>query len=242
MHLETYKKYTQKLKNSLMRLYVEEALKCGDKETIKGIQRALRDMGKHLDVDGEIGPITIAAIKSVDNDELGKNILQSKTNPTIPGMPAWIKIAIGELGVKEVRGEGSNPRVETYHDVVGIAWAKDEVPWCGSFVGFCMLKAGYKLPEHPYRALSWLDYGVSAHVPVFGAIAVKKRKGGGHVTFVVGRKGDYLYCLGGNQHDAVNVAVYHISVFEDFRIPEGYTPTIALTEWDGSASIGGKES
>lgn len=234
-------KYVKMVKDPVFRLYLTEVVNNHDKDSIKKIQKTLRDMGKRLEVDGDIGPITIAAIESVDVEKLAKNILETEVK--LPhNVPEWIEAAFHELGVKEISGSGSNPRVEQYHDAVGIPWAKDDVPWCASFVGFCMLKAGYQLPKNPYRALSWLTFGVSAGKPVFGAIAVKKRKGGGHVTFVVGRKGEYLYCLGGNQHDAVNVAVYHESVFEDFRIPNDYAPTMKLSEWKGVSSIAGKES
>lgn len=229
------------LKNPIMRLYVEELIERRDKEEIKEIQRALVNLGQNIQVDGEFGPITAKAIKSVNNKRLAHEILDRRIHPPAD-MPPWITVALKELGTKEIPGSGSNPRVEQYHDAVGLPWAKDDVPWCGSFVGFCLLKAGYKIPKHAYRALSWLYWGVSAHKPVLGAVAVKRRKGGGHVTFVVGMDGDYLYCLGGNQNDAVNVRRYRKEVFVDFRVPESWHRRDAPPKWAGVAGIAGREA
>ncbi len=255
-------RYVERLKNPIMKLYVLELIEKDDREKIKELQKCLVDMGRDLEIDGIFGPITTAAVKSVNNRRLAQMILDYRRVDTSKSRkvlvedeerdfidihrdilyPSWIKYAMKELGVKERRGKrASNPRVEQYHDAVGLPWAKDDVPWCGAFVGFCMLKAGYKIPKDAARALSWRRWGKSAGKPVFGAIAVKKRKGGGHVTFVVGQKGDILYCLGGNQHDEVCVSRYKKSVFIDFRIPKDYLPQIALTKWRGISSIGRKE-
>jgi hypothetical protein len=58
--------------------------------------------------------------------------------------------------------------------------------------------------------------------PALGAIAVKSRVGGGHVTFVAGRtRGNALACCGGNQNDAVNVSAYREDVFKGFYWPKG---------------------
>ncbi len=50
-------------------------------------------------------------------------------------------------------------------------------------------------------------------------MAVKTRKGGGHVCFVVGRvqKTGKLVCLGGNQSNMVCYALYAESEFQEFR-------------------------
>lgn len=230
------------LGNPIMRLYIEELIECDDEHEIKEIQRALVNLGKDIMVDGEFGPITARAIKSVNNKRLAQEILDRRIHPPADA-PPWIAIALKELGTKEIPGKGgSNPRIEQYHDAVGLPWAKDDVPWCGAFVGFCMLKAGYDIPKTAARALSWMGWGFSADEPVFGAIAIKKRKGGGHVTFVVGREGDTLYCLGGNQHDAVNIARYPVGAFKDFRIPKGYRPKVKLSKWEGVSALAGKES
>jgi len=96
-----------------------------------------------------------------------------------------------------------------------------------------MKEAGYTIPKHSYRALSWLNFGVKSFIPVYGAIAVKSRRGGGHVGFVVGQSnnGKYLDILGGNQSNEVRVSRYRKDVFKDFRIPTGYIPDRELVPY-----------
>jgi uncharacterized protein (TIGR02594 family) len=217
----------KKLKNPLTRLWIEQIVKHDDREAAAELQKALVDFGQDLDVDGIVGPLTIQAIKRTNNSKLAKYILNSRQKTKPPkDAPKWVRIAYKELGVKEIPGKNkSNPRVEQYHNFVGLPWAEDDVPWCGSFMGFVMMKAGFKLPEHPYRALDWLNWGqeTPANIPSYGAVAVKKRKGGGHVTLVVGISvdGNHVFCLGGNQNDAVTIAKYATTSFVSYRMPEG---------------------
>ena len=80
-------------------------------------------------------------------------------------------------------------------------------------------------PAKPAAALSYLDYGSRLGRPAYGSIAVKKRKGGGHVGIVVGRYPDgRLGILGANQDDQVKVSPYKASDFETFRWPTGNMP------------------
>ena len=211
------------------------------------VQTILRHLGKKIEVDGEIGPITVGAINSVDLDEFAGSLADAIFDKPVPStLPKWIRLAIKEIGVKEIHGARNNPRIIEYMNAT--KWGKwvhdDETPWCAGFVGWCMVNAGYidDIPDYSLGAKSWLKFGKSAGEPVFGAIAVKSRKGGGHVGFVVGADGDYLYILGGNQSDAVCVKRYPRSVWLDFRIPEDYEPTIELTKWRGAASLAGSEA
>jgi uncharacterized protein (TIGR02594 family) len=154
-----------------------------------------------------------------------------------------MKIAKKELGTKEIHGKKHNPRVLEYHSVSG-GFSTDEVPWCGSFVNWVMKQSKYKTVSYPARAKSWKNFGKKAKKPIYGAIAVKSRRGGGHVAFVVGQSkdGKYLYVLGGNQHDSVNISKYPKSVWTDFRVPSDYDDTkCILPIYDGRSSKGGKE-
>ena len=156
----------------------------------------------------------------------------------------WMKIAKKEIGTKEIHGKRHNPRVLEYHSVSG-GFSTDEVPWCGSFVNWVMRTTGYKTVSFPARAKSWKNFGKKAKKPIYGAIEVKSRRGGGHVAFVIGQSkdGKYLYVLGGNQHDSVNISKYKRSVWTDFRIPSDYDDSkCELPIYGGSASKGGKES
>ena len=226
------------LKNPGTRVITRMMEKCGGK---KQLQIALNKMGKHLVVDGDLGPITIRAIKSVNNKILhqtlekvmfGVETKKSKVKKVKSKAPSWVVYAYNELGTREIHGDRDNPRVLQYHSAAGGSGWKDEVPWCASFIAFIMIKAGYKVPYHPAAALSWLKFGRSVYRPVLGAIAVKHRPGSGkgHVTIVVGksRDGKYVYCLGGNQNDEVNIKRYPVSVFSDFRVPHDYKDVYSL--------------
>jgi uncharacterized protein (TIGR02594 family) len=238
-----------KLQNPGTRVILYLINKYEGKEGLKKVQHALNLMGRNLVEDGIVGPLTIDAIKSVNNRTLHEtleNILLGRNLPQDQeplNQPIWLDYAYEELGVKEIPGPKSNPRVEQYHDAAGGSNWKDDVPWCASFITFIMKKAGYSAPKWPAAAKSWLNFGKSAGRPVLGAIAVKSRKGGGHVCFVVGRdkSGDYVYCLGGNQSDAVNIKKYPTRVFLDFRIPNNYTPSEDLPIYKGTAEAAGRE-
>ena len=199
------------------------------------LQKALNSFGYHLKVDGIKGKKTKAIYYEVLQN-YGRDAIEEEyayfMHHVPPDKRDYVEIAFAELGTLEW-SHGSNPEVEKYHNAVGGKGWTDSIAWCGSFVGYVLKKAGYALPQHPYRALSWLEYGKSSFIPVYGAIAVKRRKGGGHVGFVVGMSEDarYVDVLGGNQHDSVNVTRYRTSAFQEFRIPDGYDTTKELVPY-----------
>jgi hypothetical protein len=47
---------------------------------------------------------------------------------------------------------------------------------------------------------------------------------GGHVGFVVGKKGSKLVILGGNQGDAVSYSAFKTDKIAAYVVPDGYTP------------------
>ena len=218
---------------------------------VKAAQKAIVANGTHILVDGEFGPQTATAIKHSRMTPILAHMHDLEHGYTAPKdgkLPGWVRAALGEIGVREIHGSKHNPRVITYMNAT--KWGKwvhdDETPWCAGFIGWCMVQAGLPemIPDYSLGAKSWLHAGVSAHKPVFGAIAVKSRKGGGHVGIVVGqsRGGKWLYILGGNQGDEVSVRKYRTRLFIDFRIPKGYKPTRKLTVWNGRAALAGKEA
>lgn len=173
-------------------------------ESVKILQKYLVANGKQIVVDGDLGKNTRGAIASLN-------------------IPSYLKLALGEVGVQEIRGSTHSKRVLEYHAVSG-GFSTDEVPWCGSFINWVMLRAGHTTVGYPARAKSWLTFGKSSGKPTVGAIAVKSRTGGGHVCFVIGEDAlGNLYCLGGNQNDEVNIKLYPKNAFLDFRIPSNLT-------------------
>lgn len=123
--------------------------------------------------------------------------------------PEWMIIAKQELGQMEVPGPESNPRIEEYHNTVTIKDNSDSVPWCSSFVNFCITKSGL-VGTNSAMARSWLNWGQESSSFVPGCVVVLKRGDPpkGHVGFYVGMDGDNVRILGGNQSDSVNIASY----------------------------------
>ena len=73
------------------------------------------------------------------------------------------------------------------------------------------------------QAISWLNWGQDIGEPAYGAIGVISYGGGrGHVGFVVGRQGDRILLLGGNQGNQVRVSPFARDRFSAFVFPAGY--------------------
>lgn len=139
--------------------------------------------------------------------------------------PAWLTTARHELGVKEVTGSASNPRILQYAKDIGgwvAEWYKaDDVPWCGLFVGWCLKENGIEPPKRLLTARAYAEWGDDCDDAVAGAVLVFSRNGGGHVGFYVGEDDDAFHVLGGNQADAVSVARIAKSRLIATRWPSG---------------------
>jgi len=153
-----------------------------------------------------------------------------------PELP-WVAEARSWIGEKEIKGIKHNPRIVGIWAAIGVPWfSDDETPWCASALTLWLkrgreqaLRLGLPIalptPAKPAAALSYLPYGTALSRPAYGAIAVKKRKGGGHVGIVVGRYADgRLAVLGANQDDQVKISPYRESDFVTFRWPTGKVP------------------
>jgi len=188
------------------------------KEGIKAVQELLNSKGYHLKVDGWLGENTTSVLNTISTQTIIRD-LNELIEPNAD-IPIHVTIAKAELGVKEIKGKRHNRRVLKYHSTTYGKYKTDEVPWCGSFVNWVLKEAGFsKTVKYPERAKAWREFGTEISTPVLGCLAVKSRKGGGHVCFVVGksRSGKYIYCLGGNQGDAVSIRKYRTNAFTNFR-------------------------
>ena len=130
---------------------------------------------------------------------------------------AWIAEARKHLGLREIKGQKHNLTIIAWLQKLKAWWREDETPWCSVYIAHCLQTANVGIPKHWYRALDYLNYGQKLSKPAYGCVAVKTRKGGGHVAFVVGQLADgRLVCLGGNQNDMVSYALYNESDFQAF--------------------------
>ena len=200
-----------------------------------------------LAVDGIAGPKTNAAIEMFQRKNLGwadgrvdpggktlaalnKNMSPVPSSPTpqagsIGGDPRWITIAKAEIGTKEIKGASHNPRVVEYHDTTG-KFGNDETAWCSSFVNWVMIRSGHA-GTNSAVATSWRNWGKKLDQPAYGAIAVIDWDGPGpgwqgHVGFVVGKSGNSIQLLGGNQSDAVNVKNFGTGKVIAYVVPSNY--------------------
>ena len=127
-------------------------------------------------------------------------------------VPKWMPIAQAAMGVKEIKGKRHNPVILEYFDHVGHGWVKDdETPWCAAFVGAALEQVGIK-STGSLAARSYLKWGKPVDKPSYGDIVVlwrgKKNGWQGHVGFFIKEIDGYVYLLGGNQRNAVNVSRY----------------------------------
>lgn len=142
-------------------------------------------------------------------------------------VPTWMLIAQQELtrGVHEIPGPESNPRILVYHAATSFQATSDEVPWCSSFVNYCLQHAGYE-GTRSAAARSWLTWGEPIDDPRYGAIVVLargKNPAQGHVGFLTGHResDDKILLLAGNQNDAVSIAAFDPPRVLAYRWPRG---------------------
>lgn len=131
------------------------------------------------------------------------------------GTPNTIKLALAELGVKEVVGKGSNKTIIGWRDELNQAGAKvagfsdDDIPWCGLFaaiIAFRRLKNPGEVVKNPLWARNWAKYGKHAGAALLGDILVFERGSGGHVGFYVAEDATAYHVIGGNQSNQVSIA------------------------------------
>lgn len=119
-----------------------------------------------------------------------------------------------EMGVKEVVGKAHNDRILDYAKEIGMGWVNDdETPWCSIFVNWVCKEAGADMSAKA-NARSWVNVGITTDEPHPGDVVVFWRESPtswkGHVGFFLGFSSDLslVFCLGGNQGNAVGINAY----------------------------------
>ncbi len=153
-------------------------------------------------------------------------------------MSKLIQIAAAEIGQEELSGSTHNPRIIQYAEESGIKGiSKDEVAWCSTFVNWVAFKCDLKRTNRA-NARSWLSVGKNVNSsPEPGDIVIFWRESPqswkGHVGFFLGysQNQSRVYCLGGNQGNAVSISAYPSDTILGFRrlvtnqmidLPEGF--------------------
>lgn len=136
--------------------------------------------------------------------------------------PPWLAAARRDIGLRELPGAPTAPRIARWLQDLGAWWRDDETPWCGTAVAAWMRAAGHPIPKHWYRARAWADWGHGIAAPLPGCVVVLSRQGGGHVGLVVGRNASgWLLILGGNQGNKVSIAAFDAARVLAYRWPPG---------------------
>lgn len=141
--------------------------------------------------------------------------------------PPWLATAIASIGIAEGPGDKiDNPVVLAMAKVCGGNIAKtythDSIAWCKMFVEYCLASNGLHGNDTLW-ALDSAKIGTKLAGAAFGAIACKKRTGGGHTFIIAGKdKNGKLVGIGGNQGDRVSRATFNLSEIVSFNWPNGY--------------------
>lgn len=122
------------------------------------------------------------------------------------------------LGTKETPGPQSTASIRQWITAAADWLDKDDskTAWCGCFRGAIGVETATGLPKAHYRAAAWATWGKPVEVsqPELwqqGDTIVMTRPGGNHVCLLDRVSGDYAWCLGGNQSDAVTIARFPLA-------------------------------
>ena len=143
-------------------------------------------------------------------------------------------IARSYIGTTEGPGPADNPVIMEMYASVGHDWVEhDSVAWCAAFVGHCLERAGIR-STRKLTARSYLDWGVPVDVvdAQQGDIGVIPRGSSswqGHVFFIDRIEGQWVWGLGGNQDNAVNVKRYPVSKLLGVRRAGNVAPSVTLS-------------
>jgi uncharacterized protein (TIGR02594 family) len=121
--------------------------------------------------------------------------------------PAWLQAAWKEIGTHE-EPENRGPAVQRYIELSHCGEQGD--PWCAIFANAMLEISGVTGTRSPSSQSFRHDANfVPLSGPALGAIAVfwrtSKASGLGHVGFYCGERGGYVYTLGGNEGDMVQI-------------------------------------
>ncbi len=143
-------------------------------------------------------------------------------------------IATSYIGTTEGPGPENNPVILEMYASVGHDWVEhDSVAWCAAFVGHCLERAGIR-STRKLTARSYLNWGVPVDIKEaqqgdIGIIPRGSSSWQGHVFFIDRIEGGWVWGLGGNQGDAVNIRRYPVSKLLGIRRAGHVSPATRMT-------------
>lgn len=223
---------------------------------IAWVQERLNAHGSSIAVDGVFGGSTRSALLEFQKrrkikqsgvaDARTVSALRSvpggRAQVTVPeeGMPPWMAELYRRKGLNEVRDKAALVRFLSFGKLLG---DPARLPWCGDAIESAMVKSlpNEPVPNNPFWAQGWAEFGIDAGGPKVGAIGVIRwSPKAGHVGIVAGydsarRK---VMLLGGNQSNAITLSWFPESKFIAFRWPKLF-PMKAYPSLTGGGSGGG---
>jgi uncharacterized protein (TIGR02594 family) len=199
--------------------------------TRAAVQRFQASVVPPIAVDGFVGPVTAGYL-----DVHSKDVGAKKPKPLASALAVapWLSRARAQTGMREIPGARSNQLILQWVEALGakypsmrpnINWfVNDDTPWCGLAVAnfFGLYDPGLMPPLAPLWAANWALWGVKLDRPILGAVGIKPRAGGNHVTLYESEYKGKVYCRGGNQSNMINVAEYNMKDFKNWVWPVGY--------------------
>lgn len=198
-------------------------------DTMRKIARAFRvPLAQLVAANSQIANPDIIRVGEVINvpPTAPTDTVQRVTTPSSGSGPAWYRTAKREMddGIVEFPGRDHNPRILEYHASVTGGFDENEVPWCSSFVNWCMEQSDIRGTDSA-GARSWERWGKKLATPELGAITVfwreSKTSRKGHVGFYVKETSTHISVLGGNQGNKVTVDPYPKARLLSYRWPKG---------------------
>ena len=125
--------------------------------------------------------------------------------------PRLLVEALKTYGTIVKSGAGSNPSILAWAKITGLdrIYRNDATAWCGLWMAYVVLQAGWDVPLNPLAARNWLNFGSAVEKPALGDVLVLSRGPAsgfsGHVGVYVGEDAQAFHVLGGNQSDRVMI-------------------------------------
>lgn len=135
---------------------------------------------------------------------------------TIGVLPKMVAEGIKLLGIKEIPGAASNPKILEFAREIGVSaiYKNDDISWCALAHNAVAKRAGKAIYGYSdqwdlLRALKFLMNGVSINKDdwevidldkaVLGDSLIFQRPEGGHIGTYIGENATHFYVMGGNQ-------------------------------------------
>lgn len=197
---------------------------------VRWMQGRLVVHGFNISVDGVVGAQTTGALRdfqrakglpqtgtctAATEDALRLDPAGLSDGPAVTApdevMPPWMLEMYRRYGLHEVRDNATLSSWLKFGK-----WLGDpaKYPWCGDAIETCILRTvpGEPIPNSPFWAQSWKDFGIDAGGPIVGAISVIRwSPSSGHVGITAEVTPTHIVMIGGNQSDSIRLTSFRRS-------------------------------